>query len=268
MKFKVGDRIRIRKWSDMEKEFGLNEFGSIACLNAFTSNMKHLCGRTGTLTLVDDKIVRIDFDDNSGGVFWSYSTDMIEPAKPETIVIYQKNDTVVAKNTATGEKAVAKCHPDDEFDFKIGAGVAFDRLMGREVEKPKFLEKFEPGKTYVFRKELHDARLPQSPYCDEIDGKIVKVTCIDGGVIDDYLIDVHWCEEVKEEPKKVEYFNGKAVCINKNGYPSLTVGKIYEFKDGRSKYDDGLELPCSARAKNIENLNSYFCGNGFIEVVE
>ena len=30
----------------------------------------------------------------------------------------------------TGEKAVAKCHPDDEFDFNIGAKLAFERLMG------------------------------------------------------------------------------------------------------------------------------------------
>lgn len=29
MEFKVGDRVRIRQWEDMEKEFGTDLFGDI-----------------------------------------------------------------------------------------------------------------------------------------------------------------------------------------------------------------------------------------------
>lgn len=41
----------------------------------------------------------------------------------KTTVALQKQDGKVIK------KAIAKCHPDDEFDFEIGSKLAFDRLM-------------------------------------------------------------------------------------------------------------------------------------------
>lgn len=124
--------------------------------------------------------------------------------KPESIVIYQKNETVVAKNTATGEKAIAKCHPDDEFDFKTGATVAFDRLMGREVEKPKFLEKFEKGKTYVFDKTLLAMRHPEYKdnyvsWMNECDGKVVSVSHETHGNIGVFGMFPEWCREVVEK---------------------------------------------------------------------
>ena len=48
--------------------------------------------------------------------------------KPETIVIYRKGNEVIAHNKATGKKGVAKCKPEDTFDFTVGAKLAFDRL--------------------------------------------------------------------------------------------------------------------------------------------
>lgn len=35
---------------------------------------------------------------------------------------------------STGEKAEAKCNPADEFDFRTGAKLAFNRLMGEDVK--------------------------------------------------------------------------------------------------------------------------------------
>lgn len=52
----------------------------------------------------------------------------------ETIVIYRKDNTMVALDKVTGEKAVAKCSLDDTFDYKVGAKLAFKRLMGEEEE--------------------------------------------------------------------------------------------------------------------------------------
>ena len=34
------------------------------------------------------------------------------------------------------KEAIARCHPDDEFDFETGVRIAFDRLVGEK--KPKF----------------------------------------------------------------------------------------------------------------------------------
>lgn len=51
-----------------------------------------------------------------------------------TIVIYRKDNKVVALDKSTGEKTEAKCNPADEFDFRTGAKLAFNRLMGEDVK--------------------------------------------------------------------------------------------------------------------------------------
>lgn len=48
--------------------------------------------------------------------------------KRKPVIIYQNGQDVIALDKETGEKAVAKCHPNDEFDFAIGAKIAFGRL--------------------------------------------------------------------------------------------------------------------------------------------
>ncbi len=60
--------------------------------------------------------------------------DLVRKAKQETIVIYRNDNKVVALDKSTGEKAEAKCNPADEFDFRTGAKLAFNRLMGEDVK--------------------------------------------------------------------------------------------------------------------------------------
>lgn len=50
----------------------------------------------------------------------------------ETIVLYRKDNSVIALDKSTGEKAEAICSPEDTFDFHTGAKLAFDRLMGEK----------------------------------------------------------------------------------------------------------------------------------------
>lgn len=82
MKFKVGDRVRIKSWEQMEKEFGKNSDGGIdciACKCGFNSEMRHLCGRTATISEINDYKVKLtDWSDDTGGLYWTISTDMIE----------------------------------------------------------------------------------------------------------------------------------------------------------------------------------------------
>ena len=66
--------------------------------------------------------------------------------KDETIVIFRKGQEVIALDKSTGERGVAKCHPNDKFDFKVGAVVAFNRLVCEEPAAPA--EK-ESGTFYV-----------------------------------------------------------------------------------------------------------------------
>lgn len=53
----------------------------------------------------------------------------------ETIVIYRNGNKVIALDKSTGKKAEARCNPADDFDFHIGARIAFERLMGETEEK-------------------------------------------------------------------------------------------------------------------------------------
>ena len=99
-------------------------------------------------------------------------------------------------------EAMAKCSPDDEFDFETGAALAFRRLREKMEKKPK-------------------------------------------------------------------YYNGKVVCVEKKLGACYTVGKVYEFKDGKVVIDNGCEIPVDTNIKNLEEWNKseiYLCK--FIPFVE
>lgn len=68
------------------------------------------------------------------GSIFSDNLEKVEKVESETIVIYRKDNKVIALDKSTGEKAEAKCNPVDEFDFRTGAKLAFDRLMGEAVK--------------------------------------------------------------------------------------------------------------------------------------
>lgn len=55
-KFKVGDKVRIRTWKKMKKEFGIRN-GEIDCSASFTKPMKYLCEAEFTI-----KRIRFDPD--------------------------------------------------------------------------------------------------------------------------------------------------------------------------------------------------------------
>lgn len=280
MGYKVGDKIKIREWDDMEKEFGLNRNGNIDCRCYFTKNMKQYCGKTlevseialggnyfvkgNFYTFSDDMIVkenkmkewkmRIKTQKELNMVVdelikrkikW-YSEDMVDvsdkncelpiclylwkeeykkeatlakseydcdwfkaqnypeitpqefcKAHKQIIVIYRDGNSVIAKDKETGKKAVAKCHPDDEFDFMVGAKLALERLS---------------------------------------------------------------------QPDEPKYYNGKVVCV-KSLMSSLTVGKIYNVKDGQFKDDYGNWLPSKQKLKSFSDFDERFASS-FIEIVE
>lgn len=126
-KFKVGDKVRLKKGLVVGNVYGKMTFLS---LMKFTGN-------------AEVKAI------NSYGIyalngFW-YSSEMLEPAKPEKIIIYRDGQKMIAKNTATGKTGVARCNPTDTFNFITGAILALTRLTGiepkivsAEPEKPKY----------------------------------------------------------------------------------------------------------------------------------
>lgn len=110
--FKVGDRVVVRDWDDMKKEYGTYDgSGTIKCHNGFTVTMKHLCGRTATVVDVKGISIRVDFDDKSGDTYWSYAncmfnpTDVPAPEKGKPEAKFKVGDYVTLKEgLASGKK--------------------------------------------------------------------------------------------------------------------------------------------------------------------
>lgn len=78
--FQVGDRVRIKQWDVMEKEYGVDEYGDIKTPTAcFVRLMRHLCGRDATIKSIDGcDIYLTDWSDTSGNLNWDYTAGMLE----------------------------------------------------------------------------------------------------------------------------------------------------------------------------------------------
>ena len=85
--FKVGDRVRIRDWDDMEKEYGLTEFGSInGPKDVFSKSMKVYCGKCFVISdIVCNQVLLRDFDGEELSVMYNFYNWMLEPAEENTL---------------------------------------------------------------------------------------------------------------------------------------------------------------------------------------
>lgn len=130
MKYKVGDKVRIRKDLEIGKIYG-------GC--RFIVGMQNLCGEIGHITEVNKRAGGYCID--SGLYYWT--DEMFEEVQEmnKHVVIYVDGNKVVARcgdkegvARCDDKKGIARCHPDDTFDFYTGAKIALERL--EEADKP------------------------------------------------------------------------------------------------------------------------------------
>ena len=198
-KFKVGDIVRGTKESD-------------EMYNITNSNVT----KAKVVRVRDDRKISIKIIEHKHNVFvnstFEVSPRFFEKVKLETIVIYRKDQSVIALDKTTGKTAEARCNPADTFDFMTGAKLAFERLTStRELLNTK-----------------------------------ICITYMDKGIL-----------------------------------PRLTIGKIYEVKNGRFADNTGDIFPPYNPLHDVEELRKYLsadvaCGMtvyssskvDFVEVVE
>ena len=75
-RFKIGDKVRVREWDDMAKEFSSNEV-MIFCTCSFMDCMKPLCGKVFTV-IAERSTGSYGLDGEASG--WVFSDDMLYPA--------------------------------------------------------------------------------------------------------------------------------------------------------------------------------------------
>ena len=150
MKFKVGDKVRV-VGNETDTRAVIGDIGIIKGIK-----------ETFPMYAVEFPILRTQYHEcqglcgcDRGYWFGEGMLELVEKKPNECIVIYRKDSDVIALDKRTGKKAVAKCSPDDEFDFNIGAKLAFERLealekQDKEIKVGDYVKVVDDGKIYPY----------------------------------------------------------------------------------------------------------------------
>ena len=141
MNYKAGDTVIVRKWDDMEREFGVDTEGAIKAKVYFVKLMRVYCGKSVTI-----RSVTSNGNYHIEGSPFVFSEDTFEKDNTQKIVITSDGKETLARlydGKKVVKKATAQCSPNDTFDFKTGAMLAFERLMNDGKKPLTFREKLK-----------------------------------------------------------------------------------------------------------------------------
>lgn len=241
MKYKIGDRVRVKECLD-----GINLKGKIGKVIAIGELYDYGIE-------FDEPIMRghsCDRRGKCGCCRWGSETEL-EPADDKKIVITTDRNTTLAR-LYEGKKVVktakAICSPDDEFDFQIGAKLAFDRL---------FKSKTKPVKGEMYKVVGNTNNFHYFPI-----GEKVKCISVREGENSFFRSEkTGKCQFVSDCDVEIivstKYYSGKVVCVEAGEGTAYTVGKIYEFKDGKVRIDNGCTFPSGDPIKSLDEWNNF-----------
>lgn len=198
-----------------------------------------------------------------------------EKTEEKIVITHDGKTTTATKYCEDGSKvtATARCAPEDDFDFRVGAEIAMARLVDKLVFAKHNVIRvvFREGEqAYSYKTRMDTAKVgmkivvPVGNRGKEVNATVVEI--IPGATYNgEYAMSAMKEIDIVEV---IEYFNGKVVCINNDHVTSdLTVGKIYTFVDGQCKNDLGCQITIS-KVKDANDLNSRFRTVKFIEIIE
>ena len=201
MKFKVGDRVK------PTKDNGYNITGQGMEVGIVTYVGKCVfSGSDMKVRVLKHKSKELE------GLLSPVESRFFEKIGRETIVIYRNENKVIALDKSTGKKAEARCNPADDFDFHVGAKIAFERLTGTE-KKSIVKEVKRPAKVGEYIK-IVDAR-PNIHGTFYKNGDVFKTTCVKefdrekvvklSGKVGDYIYQSEYVVLENYEPDKEEF---------------------------------------------------------------
>lgn len=107
MNYKVGDKVIIKKWEDMVKEFGFDIDGNIKTEIRFVDGMRRFCGREVQIALIIQTEQCAMFLVKGGGGY-GFSEDTFERSAGES----KATTTATAKAGMTFREKLAQEHPE------------------------------------------------------------------------------------------------------------------------------------------------------------
>jgi hypothetical protein len=162
MRFKVGDKVRVRKDLKVGNRYFMSDGKEY---NSFVTGMAKFAGEIVTISraTAQYKIEECEY--------CQWVDEMFEPINERKIVITADGKETIAR-LYDGKKviksATAKCSPKDEFYFETGAKIVFERLIEETLTEEKPIEKkpklkIEVGKRYMLK-----------PYSDVMDAVMLN----------------------------------------------------------------------------------------------
>jgi hypothetical protein len=225
--FKIGDRVVVRDWDDMAKEYGTGSNGSIHHGSGFIDSMRHLCGRTATVESVLSDNIEVDFDDKSGDTVWGYDSWMFNPTdapdheKEKTESNFKVGDYVTLKEGIEANKKYGGLPllSGPMHDFAYHKRMRVVGVDWQEEVGTYYYECYHEGKfTFHYSEEMLD-KWDESKIHE---GDTVKV--INTGL--NYPSYVKWVEEHISDPSMAARF-----CFNTpDTYKKYKVIKIAEHE--------------------------------------
>lgn len=167
MKYKIGDKVRVRDDLEIGKWYSMNNRNFSDCVN---SKMTAFKGKEVTI-LADNCFGMYLIKEDNGE--WHWTDEMfsgLATSLPK-VVINTDGKTTTAK-MYEGKKvlktAKSQCSPEDTFDFAVGAKLALERVTEKEL-------KFKIGQF---------VRVIENDTCQFFKGQPVKIT----EVSEDYVM--------------------------------------------------------------------------------
>lgn len=167
-RYEVGDKVLVRDWDDMEREFGVSLLGGIKSKCAFTSIMREYCNRTLTIGRITDEGNYCMLEDR---YFFYFSSDtiagkVVEEFKPylkggntnygtigeetpfkdaigrplrigDTVEIYDSDNELLGKDVVVnvkGSGAFVMGLKSEDFTDKNGSTLGFKIILKRKYE--------------------------------------------------------------------------------------------------------------------------------------
>ena len=151
-KFKVGDRVKIKSWKEMEKEFGVDSHGDIKAQYYFTKNMQKFCNTYATIKKIDDKGVCLLEDFSKKGLCYGdyfFTIDMLKPVKEKKKDLASEDLEDCVEYGLNG----CKCIVADDVKWTLDEQIKWheEKLAELKAQKEKEKWKFTEDEKVILR---------------------------------------------------------------------------------------------------------------------